>query len=79
MSEEIKWTQHRLPRFPKQPNSADLIRHRKYDRCVVCEDRTAEPTNKSLLVRIPESGGDAIITAVATKWWTCLKCEEGTK
>ena len=45
----------------KQPRSEDLIRHRKYNRCVVCEERLA--------VRSEE--------AVATKWWTCQKCEEG--
>jgi hypothetical protein len=63
--------------FPKQPRSEDLIRHRKYNLCVVCEEREAISSNFEMLVRIPESEEDAIITAVATKWWTCQKCEEG--
>jgi uncharacterized protein with PIN domain len=49
--------------IPKQPRSEDLIRHRKYNRCVVCEERLAERSDE----------------AVATKWWTCKKCEEGSK
>ena len=28
--------------LPRQPESASLIRHRKYTQCVVCESRKAE-------------------------------------
>ena len=71
----------RLPAWIKQrqPNSADLIRHRKYNLCVVCEERDAVPSDTQMMVRIPDSGEDAIITAVVTRWWTCQKCEEGSK
>ena len=61
----------------KQPRSEDLIRHRKYNRCIVCEERLAVGTNTLMLVRIPAPEEDAIIKAVDTKWWTCRKCEEG--
>jgi len=57
MSEESRWIQQRLPKFPKQANSADLVRHRGYDKCLRCEQSKA----------------------VATTWWLCQKCEEGTK
>ena len=65
----------------KQPRSEDLIRHRKYNRCIVCEERLAVGTNTEMLVRIRTSGevGELTGEAVFTKWWTCLKCEEGTK
>ena len=44
MSEESRWIQQRLPKFPKQANSADLVRHRKYDRCARCEVSKAAAT-----------------------------------
>ncbi len=72
-------TIQRLPSWLKrnQPRSEDLIRHRKYNRCVVCEKRLAVATNTEMLVRIPAPEEDAIIKAVDTKWWTCRNCEEG--
>jgi hypothetical protein len=80
----VKYPGETIQRLPdwlkqKQPNSEDLIRHRKYNLCVVCEQRDAIPTNTQMLVRIPDSGEDAVITAVAIKWWTCQKCEEASK
>ena len=67
--------------WPKQPDSASLIRHRRYDLCVVCEERPSVGSNVQMMLRIPEEGQAGMITAdaVFTKWWTCLKCEEVTK
>ena len=62
MTENVSMTSARLPKVPKQPNSADLIRHRRYNLCVICEERQAKPTG----------------SPVATKWWTCRKCEQAS-
>ena len=87
MSKGVEQAQTRLPsspvpqrlaKMPKQPNSVDLIRHRKYERCVVCEDRPAITSNVLWIKKLQE--GEPVKTeAVFTKWWTCLKCEEGRK
>jgi hypothetical protein len=68
----------RLAKMPKQPRSEDLIRHRKYNRCVICEDRPAVAF-KEMLVTIPDPEDDSVCKVVDIKWWTCLKCEEGRK
>jgi hypothetical protein len=82
----VKYPGETIQRLPdwlkqKQPRSEDLIRHRKYHLCVVCEERPAVGTNTEMLVRIRTSGEVEELTgeAVVTKWWTCQKCEEGTK
>jgi hypothetical protein len=72
-------TSQRLPSWLKQrqSRSEDLIRHRKYNLCVVCEERPSVGSSTEMLVSIQAPEEDAIIKAVDTKWWTCRKCEEG--
>lgn len=60
MTENVSLTSARLPKYVKQANSADLVRHRQYGRCVICEERTAKQQQE----------------AGITTWWTCKKCEE---
>lgn len=65
----------RLPAWlkEKRPRSEDLIRHREYNRCVVCEERPAI-TSDVMWVKV-----EKVKEARFRKWWTCLKCEEGSK
>jgi hypothetical protein len=81
---ESKFIEDRLPvslkRQKKQPSSADLIRERKYSRCVVCQKVEAEPTKMVTVIAITVEDREVKTRQVDvfTKWWTCAMCEGGT-
>lgn len=58
-----------------QPNSTDLIRHRKYTRCVLCNKRDASNGDLIWIWQLDESKQMCSLAQIPTKWWTCDKCD----
>jgi hypothetical protein len=61
-------------RWPKQPDSRKLIDKLNLKRCVLCEKRNGVGSAFMPAASKDEPGE---VVQVATKWWTCSKCERG--